>query len=306
MAESSPLDGIPIVAVVTSSSNTGKACVDHLLRAAPAGKVAVRAVFRTDEKAAPFRELHPDVEVVTGVDAALPDTLAPAFRGARVAVIVTPHSPDPGHDMASDSGLCNNMVHAAVAAGVSHVVYIGSWTVHYPSTILASRFVPTETLLQSLAAEGKVTFTVLRSGFFCTNLVAAFKATIAAGNFISTPPGYDFAPCDPADIGRVAAVVGADLGAGHEGQFYEISGPRRLRPSDFASTMTAVLGRAIEHRPVAVEDLKGKVPPYLFEVIEIMDSKGAEAIPFSDITGKLVAHHTPFEEWAAANKSAFE
>ena len=42
------------------------------------------------------------------------------------------------------------MINAARAAGVEHIVYIGSWTVHAPEQLkgLASRFVPSEKLLK--------------------------------------------------------------------------------------------------------------------------------------------------------------
>ena len=45
---------------------------------------------------------------------------------------------------------------------------------------------------------------------------------------------------DPADIGASAARVLADLGVGHEGRCYEISGPARLSLHDIAAVFTKV------------------------------------------------------------------
>ena len=54
--------------------------------------------------------------------------------------------------------------------------------------------------------------------------------------------GSSIPPVDPADIGRSAARVLADLGVGHEGKSYEISGPARLTYPDMAAVLTKVCG----------------------------------------------------------------
>jgi hypothetical protein len=69
------------VAVVIASSQTGDKCVRELLTKY-AGRVNVRAVFRTEERAAPLRAAfghRDDLEVVVGVDATNPASLPAAL-----------------------------------------------------------------------------------------------------------------------------------------------------------------------------------------------------------------------------------
>ncbi len=65
---------LPTVSVIIASSQTGATCVRELLTTY-AGRVNVRAVFRTEERAAPLRAAfgdRGDLEVVVGVDATNP------------------------------------------------------------------------------------------------------------------------------------------------------------------------------------------------------------------------------------------
>ena len=68
-------DSRPVVSVVIASSNTGAAAVEELLtNAAYAGRVVVRAVFRTEERAADTKTKFADkiasgdLQIAVGVD----------------------------------------------------------------------------------------------------------------------------------------------------------------------------------------------------------------------------------------------
>ena len=120
--------------------------------------VKVRAAFRSESKAtamqAQYRSEGDAFEACVGIDADSVAAVVKAFQGATCAVIVTPH--DPSGSMEDDHRLSANMVHAAVEAGVQHIIYVGSWTVNVPAQlpILSSRFLPTEQLLAQLASQG--------------------------------------------------------------------------------------------------------------------------------------------------------
>ena len=86
----------PLVTVITASSNSGSHCIHELFKRY-SDKVAVRAVFRSEEKAKSFREQYKDLEIVTGVDAYNNESLDKAFKGAQSALIVTPHDPSKGN-----------------------------------------------------------------------------------------------------------------------------------------------------------------------------------------------------------------
>ena len=104
------MSALPVCAVITASSNTGSACIEELLTRY-AGTVVVRAAFRTEERAAPLRSAqgtNPLLEIIVGVDAAEPVTLAPLFSGCSIAYIVTPLDHSAG--FGKDSDLNANMV----------------------------------------------------------------------------------------------------------------------------------------------------------------------------------------------------
>ena len=136
-----------LISVFTASSNTGRACVRELLER-HSGTTAVRAVFRSEEKAAPLRAdalgNHPGLEIVSGFDAFDVANLGAAFEGADAAVVVTPHEPARG--FGDDAALTEAMMTAAAKAGVRQIVSVGSWTVNAPRGVpaLAARFLTPE------------------------------------------------------------------------------------------------------------------------------------------------------------------
>ena len=153
----------PLVTVITGNSNSGSACIEELY-ARYGDKVNVRGAFRSEEKAAPFRQKYPHLDVVVGVDAEKPDTMKAAFSGAERTLIVTPH--DPARGFAEDGQLTVNMINAAVANNVKYIVVVASFTVRDVETmsIIGSRFKPAEDALAKLGKENNIMWTVLRGG----------------------------------------------------------------------------------------------------------------------------------------------
>jgi uncharacterized protein YbjT (DUF2867 family) len=300
---------VPTIAVLTASSASGAACVDTLLLRY-AGRAKVRAIFRTEAKAAALRASsagNDDIDIVVGVDATLPETIVTALQGTDVAFLVTPAGPTGDmSDMSQDAGLVANMMSAAAEAGVKHIVFGGSWTVNVSEEvkIIAARFAPGEAQLKRLEEEKGITWTVLRGGFFCGNLPHMF-GSLKAGNKLMFPD-LTLPPVDVDDIGRVAAAVGVARGVGHSGKAYEISGPERLSSGEMCGVLAKVLGRDLELVPVPIADYTSKLPLPLQELMLYLAEKGEAAVPLSQdveaITGEKAIS---FEKWAVANKSAF-
>ena len=197
------------VAVVVASSNTGAACV-KALRNQDAVRVSVRAAFRSADKAELYKAeagLSANVEVISGVDAYDTASLGNAFAGCETAVVVTPHDMSRGFD--DDAMLTLNMINAAVASGVKHLIYVGSWTVTEPDGVgmIAKRFIPAEKKLEELISSNPdFTFSSLRSGFFNLNLVNMF-GSLRKGNELRFPKECSFPPVDPRDVGKAAAAL---------------------------------------------------------------------------------------------------
>eukprot|EP00730_Choanoeca_flexa_P011956 TRINITY_DN2973_c0_g1_i1.p1 TRINITY_DN2973_c0_g1~~TRINITY_DN2973_c0_g1_i1.p1 ORF type:complete len:303 (+),score=88.30 TRINITY_DN2973_c0_g1_i1:122-1030(+) len=295
----------PVIAIVTANSNSGTGAVEDLVLK-HAGKVHVRAIFRTEAKAQSFQDKYgdqADFSIVTGVDAHNKDSLKPAFEGATMALIVTPHDPTQG--FSKDHELSNTMIAAAVEAEVQYIVYVGSWTVHAPNDvkIISSRFVPTEAYLEELAAAGKVAFTSLRSGFFNPNFIQLFGQAKTTDKVAF--PDLTIPVVDPRDMGRVAAALFvAEDQTKHHGQYYDISGPDKLKISELVTKVAEARGKAIEFQPIPVDALTF-LPEYLQQAFQYMAKVGEDAVPHSTITAELTGKQTSFDEWLEENKAAF-
>jgi uncharacterized protein YbjT (DUF2867 family) len=295
-----------IASVMTASSNSGSAAVRRLLQLGADG-LAVRAVFRSETAAERLRDVitaASGVDSVIGCDASAPESLAPAFEGAKAAIIVCPHAV--GADMGKDADLTANMVNEAKNAGVEHIVFVGSWTVGAAEALptLAGRFAPTEALLKDLGDSSGLKWTVLRSGFFFPNF-AAMLGSLRTGDSMVFPD-LRIPAVDPADIGNIAASIVADGPNKHHGKCYDISGPDMLSSADIASTLAKHLERPITHDSRSAAEYASAMPPFLQELFAYLEAKQDSALPLStdvlDTTG-----HEPrsFEDWVRANKDAF-
>jgi len=293
-----------IAAVITASSNAGAACVQRLIELAPAG-VEVRAVFRTEAKAASLAGTPRDnVSVVTGPDASAPESLVAAFTGAETAVIVTPH--DASRGMADDAALTAAMVNAAIDQGVKHIIYVGSWTVGAQDDLpaLATRFAPTEALLRERAEAGAVQWTFLRSGFFFSNFAGMF-GSLKAGDKLRFP-AVAIPPMDPSAMGHVAAAIIADGGTKHYGKVYDVSGPELLTTAEMAAVFADALGRPITHEDVSVDEFCAPLPPFLQELVAYLSAKQADAIPLSaDVEAVTGSKPKSLREWVGENPGLF-
>lgn len=276
----------------------------------------IRAAFRSEEKASALKKATDGIEKVqisTEIDAFKPDTLASVFDGADVAVIVTPL--DHSRGFADDSKLTINMIDAAYRAGCKHVVYVGSWTVHFQEEggvpLLAARFAPAEARLAELAegegAAAPMGHTILRSGYFMQNFLAAFGSLKEGSGEELRFIKASFPPVDVRDVGRLAAHAAVDPGAGREARVvHEVSGPEMLSTGEIAGVFAKGLGREVRHVKVEAGAMAGVLPPALGELMAHMEGKGKEAIPCSDVVQKVTGSATSLEEWVRENKGAFE
>jgi len=103
--------------VFTASSQTGDTAARELIGVK---NVVVRAVFRSEAKAEKLKQDFKkqlesgQLEVVVGPDAKNPESLPVAFKGAEVAIIVTPL--DPSDRTRNDSALCLFLIRSLLHA----------------------------------------------------------------------------------------------------------------------------------------------------------------------------------------------
>ena len=285
------------VSIVTGNSNSGSACIAELFAKYPF-ELNVRGVFRTEEKAAPFREKYVNLEVVTGVDARDPASLVKAFQGAESALIVHPLDSS-APELGNDAQLSVNMINAAAESGVKYIVYVGSFTSVPPfdDTIIASRFKPSEALLK-LHDERGIMFTVLRGGVFMENFEHSFK-TIKEGSSFAAGD-FQAALVYTKDIGKCAAHCLATGGDKHDGKVYNMNGSELLGPQEMAQRVSRVLGRDVKATALGLQALK-VLPPPVAELYERLIKAGKDGVPQKNDIKMLIGETSTFEQFIRDN-----
>lgn len=100
------------------------------------------------------------------MDGQHPHSIQNASSGCTIAFVITPY--EPITDMTGDSDLAVNMMNAAVATGVRHVVFGANWTNNAADNVaaVANRFILGVTLVKILEEEFGLRWTEIRCGFF--------------------------------------------------------------------------------------------------------------------------------------------
>jgi uncharacterized protein YbjT (DUF2867 family) len=271
------------------------------------GRVGGQALRRLVEKGLDVRALVRDpakiealglgVEAVQG-DLDKPETLPPAMAGVAKVLIVAG-----GWDIPAEDA---NMIAAAEAAGVGHVVLLSSLGVE--AGVGSGPFhAPGEEKLRSTG----LSWTILRPGFYMANVMMGREGIVGQGAFYEPTGTGRHALIHPADVGDVAAEVLAT--DGHAGQTYELTGPEAISSADCAAALSAALGREIRHVDVPDEAFRAGlaqagVPAPVAENLAryyAMVKAGDFAMVTSTVPDLLGRPARTFPEWAAENAGAF-
>ena len=138
-----------------------------------------------------------------------------------------------------------NVVAAASAAGVRHLVYLSSYAVlGEPIPAMGHWHHEREQLIQ----QAGIPATFLRPTGFMTNAFD-WLPTIRADGYVLDPIGPGrAAPIDPADIAAVAATVLTE--EGHEKQNYTLTGPETFTVAEQVAILSQAIGRDLKIRAV--------------------------------------------------------
>ncbi len=219
------------VLVCAAGGNVGSATVTAL----QAAGIGLRA---GDRDPARLRDRFDGVEVVA-LDFGDPTTFGPAVEGCDAVFLLRPPP------VSRMGPTLNALLDVAAAHGVTHVVFssvAGAET---------NKIVPHHRVETHLQA-GSVPWTILRPGFFSSNLADAYRRDIVEDDRVFVPARDGrVAFIDPRDIGAVAAAVFVAPGD-HVGQAYTLTGPEAVTFDQVAATLTAELGRPIRYEPASV------------------------------------------------------
>lgn len=111
---------------------------------------------------------------------------------------------------------------------------------------------------EQVVRESGMAFTLIRAAWFAQNFSeGALHAPVAAG--VLPMPGGDVREpiIDIDDIADVAAAVLTE--PGHDGQLYEVTGPRLMSFADMAAELSQAMGRPVQHAPISFEEFHAAV-----------------------------------------------
>ena len=200
-------------------------------------------------------------------------------------------------------------VDRAVAAGVSHLV------------LLSGRGEAEAQACEEIVKASGVDWTIVRAGWFMQNFSEGEFADLVRQGAITLPAGNIPEPfIDVNDIADV--VVAAVTESGHEGELYEVTGPRLLTMYDVAAEISAASGREIAFVPVpkdafadaitasGVPDEVAWLLNYLFETVldgrnayvadGVERALGRKPADFRDFARRIAVRPT----WTAIDKEA--
>ena len=271
------------------------------------GKVGGRAVRRLVEKGVAVRTFSRDpariVALDLGVDAVAgdldqADTIPPALQGVDTVLVVAAGWDIPGEE--------TNVIEAAEAAGVEHVVLLSSLGVD-AGVASGPLHAPGEARLRS----SPLSWTILRPSVFMANALM-WRDTIKAQGVFYEPTGSGrHAMIDPVDIGDVAAEVLTSTG--HVGATYELTGPEAISAAECASALSEALGTEVRHVDIPDEAFrdgmsKAGAPPPLVDSLAryyAMVKAGEFAMVTPTVPDLLGRPARTFGEWATENAKAF-
>ena len=226
------------IVVTGATGHLGHLIVEALLRdgVAPSDIVAGgRNLGKLDDLAA--RGVH-----VATIDYNDPSTLSAALVGADTLMLVS--ASEPGKRIEQHKAA----IDAAVAAGVTRIVYTSAPQATTSHLILAPEHKGTEELI---AASG-IPSTILRNGWYTENYVRSVPQITATGELVSSVGDGRVASASREDYAdAAAAVLTTD---GHEGKVYELSGDVAWTQADLAAAISEVTGTTVTYVPKTTEE----------------------------------------------------
>ncbi len=229
--------------ITGSTGKTGRRIIERLTAAG----VAVRPASRA-----------------TGFDWEDPSTWAAALDGVDAAYLA--YYPDLAIPGAADT--VSAFARQAAAAGVGRLV------------LLSGRGEPEAQRAEREVAAAGVPTTVVRCSWFSQNFSESFMLDGVLSGEVALPADNTPEPfVDAEDIADVAFAALTE--AGHEGEVYELTGPRALRMDEAVAEIAAATGRELSFARISTEQYREAAPPELADFVvflftELLDGRNAQ------------------------------
>jgi len=236
-----------VILVTGANGQLGRRIVQHLIAREPSlldGRLGVSV-----RDAARANELVSRGVIVRQADFDQPDSLAAAFAGIRRLVLVSTGGP-----AAQRSARHRQAIDAALAAGVSHILYTSSLDAHADSP---SGFARAHQETEAALAHSGVAHTVLRNTLYADDLRQLAEPALAR-SVLRLPAGTGRVSLVSRDE-LAQAIAAAALAPRLDKHMYELTGQTALDYADIAARIARVSGRPLSYEDVSAEAYTGSL-----------------------------------------------
>ncbi len=227
-----------MITVTGATGSLGGKIIDQLLTKVDAGEIS--AVCRTPSKATHLAQKG--ITLRQG-DYGDYDSLVAAFADTDTLMFVS------NTDLPNRIAQHQNVVRAAQAANVKHIVYTSVVTVGNDD-ILSSTHAQTEQMIK----DSGIAYTFLRNNFYMDMYVVEVEIAIEKGAYRSPSGNAGAAFVSRDDIARTAATVLTS--SDHNGKIYHLTGPAVVSPAVFADVATKISGKPVGFEAISWEELE--------------------------------------------------
>ncbi len=221
------------IAVTGATGQLGRLVINGLLQTQPADTVI--AVVRDESKAADLAAAGVQVRIAAYEDRA---ALEAALAGADKVLLIS------SSEMGKRVEQHQNVIDAAVAAGVPHLLYTSAPQATTSALVVVPEHKATE---EAIHASGLAS-TMLRNGWYTENYLGQLATAQQTGTITGAAGDGRVASASRADFadGTVAVLTSE----GHEGKVYELSGDYAWNYDELASAVGTVIGKPVTYQPV--------------------------------------------------------
>jgi NAD(P)H dehydrogenase (quinone) len=228
----------PTIVVTGATGPLGRGAIDSLL-ARGVAPASIVAAGRDASKVDALRQLGVRTAIIDYSD---PATLDAAFEGAGTVVLVS------GSDVGQRTQQHRNVIDAAKTAGVTEIVYTSAPRADTTALLVAPEHKLTEEYLEASGVD----HTILRNNWYNENYAGTLAQVAESGVYLASTGEGRVASASPADYAEAIAVVLTTPGL--TGAVYELSGDVAWTGTDFAATLSEVLGRDVRYESMSTEE----------------------------------------------------
>lgn len=224
-----------MILVTGASGNYGKATIDFLLKKGiPANSIS--GLVRNEDKVEDLKAKGINLRIG---DYDNYDTLIEAFKGVEKLLLIS------GSDVANRGQQHKNVVNAAKAAGVKHILYTSferkNDTETSPIYFLAKSHIETEEFIK----ESGLTYTIFRNNLYLDVLPMFFgEKVLTTGIFL---PAGDAKSAYALRSDMSEATANVLTSTGHDNKVYSLNNTENVSLQEIAQDLSEIVGKEINY-----------------------------------------------------------